>query len=102
MPFPSDNLVRPFHCRLVTGKFEIGDESFGTESHILDNWAMQIRAGDRPVYDVNELLRHEPTVDAMSQVKSFNVYRTLIAFFLPGLLFLAALLGILFVLRLIR
>ena len=87
---------------LLTAEFDAGEESFGTDQQTLVALAREIRAGKPPILDEHELLRHERTVEAFLQVKPIHVYWTLFRFFLPAILLIAALWGVIVLLRFVR
>jgi hypothetical protein len=86
---------------LLTSQFEAGEESFGTHPETLETLARDIRAGNHPVLNEEELLTHERAVAAFIQITPMSVYGTLFRFFLPAILIIALLWGVLVVLGIV-
>jgi predicted amidophosphoribosyltransferase len=61
---------------LLTTEFPAGEESFGTKQEALDRIASEIRAGTRPTFNEQELLRHEQAVVGFLSVRPMDPFCT--------------------------
>jgi hypothetical protein len=87
---------------LLTTAFDAGEESFGTKQESLDRIASEIRAGSRPTFDEQELSRHEEAVAEFLSVRPSQVYLYLLRFFLPLLLGLGCIWGLIYLLKFLQ
>jgi len=77
---------------------ENADEPTDIEA-LLEQASATLRSGGTVQYDADELQRLSERLRDFRSVSSRQVWATLLRFFLPGILFLAALFGLLYLLR---
>lgn len=87
---------------LLTTLFPAGPDEFGTLQAQLDELASAIRRGDSIHLSEVELQRHELAIENFLAVKPAGVAWSLLRLFLPGILFLTALVSLWMLLRLLN